>query len=49
MSEVRKVFIVKYLTKEGEEGEERFAERGEAVTFQLKCMADGMKATVSKL
>jgi hypothetical protein len=49
MSEVRKVYIVKYLTKEGEEGSERFAERGDAVAFQLQCMASGMKATVSKL
>lgn len=49
MSEVRKIFIVKYLTKEGEEGSARFQERGDAVAFQLECMVKGMKATISKL
>lgn len=45
----KKVYTVIYKTKEGTAGRQEFTQRGDAVAFQIRCIKEGMIATISSL
>lgn len=46
---IKKIYTVTYVTKEGKTGRQEFTQRGDAAAFQIRCIKEGMSATVSSL